>query len=195
MVPTVVVPVVVVVMGVASYFKRGKDYGVMTPDRQKMYRMALNGVPKNPAELDAIALQFERCGLSEQGKTLRKRANLRRLPPEMLAQRRAVFRRAMKSKNRSAILEVALAFETECCYSTAARLREYASGLPDVVPEAVITPPEPEEEDTDQQQDPDDGGVMDTTAEPLEETPESNSDSPVTLSELSDITQPPTESL
>jgi len=130
-----VIPVAIVVIGVGAYVKSGKDRGVMTPERLKVFSAALNGALKDPESLDKLATAFSGEGLHEQAKLLRQRAMLKRLPLEVKRARADVWRRAVASKNKAGVLQVAAAYEREGCTSAAMRLREIASGLPETIPE------------------------------------------------------------
>lgn len=142
----VIIPVAVAGLAGINYLKRPKDYGVMTPNRSSLYNAALSGSLKDPGKLDKLAAAFETNGLSEQAKLLRQRATLRRLPDSVKEARKAAFRKAMQSKNKPVILEMADAYDKQGCTGAALRLREYASGLPDKIepqspePEPVAAP-------------------------------------------------------
>jgi hypothetical protein len=131
----VLIPAAVVVLTVGVVLRRPKDYGVMTAERKGVYKNALAGGIQEPAKLDELAKAFDQQGLREEAKLLRKRAALRRLPDEIKAARKEVFRKALESKNKPVILQIAQAYDEEGCTSAAARLREAASGLPDKIEE------------------------------------------------------------
>jgi hypothetical protein len=115
----------------------------MTTERDRIYRSAISGALKDPAKLRALADAFEREKLYPQAQLLRQRAALRELPPEIKSARRQVWRKAMVSKDKRAVLALADAYEKEGCTTAAQRLRTYASGLPDVraSAEPIVTPP------------------------------------------------------
>ena len=136
-----IIPVAVGSLAVANYVKRPKDYGVMTAERTALFNAAISGALKDPNKLDKLATAFQQQGLNEHAILLRKRANLRRLPEDTQKQRREVFRKAMLSKNKAGILQLANVYDQEGCTGAAMRLREKASGLPDNPPD---TQPEPE---------------------------------------------------
>lgn len=135
--------------GIAVY--RAQRPGAMTPERDRLYRQALNGHIRDSAELRRIADQFQGWRLFPQAQLLRQRADLRDLPPEAKAHRRAIFRKGMNSKNKLAVLKLADAFDSQGATIAADRLRKYASGLPDldhrsfVENEAIVTPPSRED--------------------------------------------------
>lgn len=125
---------------------RAQRPGAMTPERDKLYRRCLNGQVRDSGELRKIADQFQSWRLFPQATLLRQRADLRDLPAEVKAQRRATFRKGMSSKNKLAVLKLADAFDGQGCTTAAHRLRLYGSGLPDLdnrsfETTAVVTPP------------------------------------------------------
>jgi cobalamin biosynthesis protein CobT len=128
------IPVIVVLLGCGAYFRRDKQRGIMTPERTKIFNAAISGGMADPDNLDKLAKSFEEQGLAEQAALLRQRASLKRLPNEVKLARRAIWRKAIKSKNRAAILRLAMAYDGEGCTSAAMRLKEIASGLPDKLP-------------------------------------------------------------
>jgi hypothetical protein len=134
-------PVVAGLAGIAYLAKRRRDskkasgspaalHGELTPERQAIYETAMND-ERDPGKILAVAVAFEAAGLDEQGNMLRKRAVLRSLPKDIKAARKDVFKRAMKSGNKQAILGVAASFQREGATGAAEALRVYASGLPD----------------------------------------------------------------
>lgn len=146
-----VIPVAIVILGVGGYVKTRKDRGVMTPERLKIFTAAINGALRDPASLDKLASAFSGEGLHEQAKLLRQRAKLKRLPPEIKEARAAVWRKAVTSKNKAAVLKLAAAYDREGCTSAAMRLREIASGLPDAIPqpeEPNLSPESPASDST-----------------------------------------------
>lgn len=148
MIPIPVIPVLVCVLGGGAYFKnRSKKIGVMTPERQKVFNAALAGGMQDPKNLDKLAREFRAVGLPEQAKLLEKRAELKRLPNEVKLARRQVWRRAIQSTNKPAMVKLANAYEREGCTSAAMRLHEIIAGLPDQIPEAATQNPAPAGED------------------------------------------------
>lgn len=123
--------------------------GVMTKERDAAYRRCISGQVKDPDELDRYANAFEKARLFPQALLIRQRAALRRLPDDVKAKRREIFRKAMRSKNKLAVIRCADAFESQGATTAAYRLRQYASGLPDVGPDGrpmvdpgpIVTPP------------------------------------------------------
>lgn len=141
------VPAIVIGIAVVAAMKKPKQVG-MTPERKVVYETALREL-KDPIGLRKLADVFEEQGLNAEADILRKRAKLRELPKEVKDARRAVFRKAMASKNPDAVETVARAYYNEGCAAASAKLFSYAKGLraqPDTakVPEET-TLPEPEE--------------------------------------------------
>lgn len=124
----IVVPGAVVVLVVTSWYRNRP--GEMTADRERLYQSALSGSMKDADAMRKLADAFERERLRPQAKLLRQRAALRELSDEVKKLRRATFRKALKSTNKQAILELAEAYDREGCTGACDRLREVASGLP-----------------------------------------------------------------
>jgi hypothetical protein len=127
----ILIPAAAVTLTAVAYLRRPKDYGVMTTERKAVYKNAISGGVQEPEKLDLLATEFEKQGLREEGKLLRKRAALRRLPDEIKAARKEVFRKALECKDKPTVLKIAQVYDEEGCTAAAARLREVASGLPD----------------------------------------------------------------
>ncbi len=133
----ILLPIGVLLLGGLAYRKAakkdttakiGEDSNGLSPERSILYQTALRKV-EDPAKLRSFAAEFRSQGLEPQAIMLEKRANLRALPQETKRARRDVFRRAMKSTNKTAILTVADAYEREGATSAADALRAYAEGL------------------------------------------------------------------
>lgn len=107
--------------------KRKKISG-MTADRQKLFE-ALLWHQKEPKKLRKMAAKFDDYGLLDQAAKLRKLAAIYELPADKKAERRDIYKKAMSSTNRAAVLSTAQAFDDDGCVGAAASLRKYASGL------------------------------------------------------------------
>ena len=105
-------------------------HGVLTPARQGVYEAAMTAL-EDPAKLSQLAGEFEKNGLPEQADMIRKRAALRALPKEIKKQRKAVFQKAMQSKNKQAVRNLAQAYYNEGATGAAQALHTYADGLPE----------------------------------------------------------------
>lgn len=127
MIPIAIPTVIVVLTGVAYW--KSRPAPVMSAEHEKIYKAAINGSLKDPRKLRALSDAFAGEGFVSQAKLLRQRAALRELPDPIKRQRRQIFRNAMKSTNKAAVLHLAKAYEKQGCTTAALRLREYASGL------------------------------------------------------------------
>lgn len=106
----------------------GSETGKLTPERALLYAEALKSM-KDPASLRKLAQTFRAEGLEPHAVMLEKRAALRELPKEVKEERRAIFRKAIASKNKEAVLKMADAYDNEGATGSADTLREYAEGL------------------------------------------------------------------
>lgn len=100
----------------------------LTPERKKIFDAALLEL-KDSDKLRELSESFRKAGLKRESELLEKRAALRSLPVEQQKKRRAIFRKALKSRDKKAIMKVADAFRDEGATGAAATLRTYASGL------------------------------------------------------------------
>lgn len=148
----IALPVIISVLGAGAALRvvRQKK-GVMTPERRRIYSAALAGSLKDPEKLRDLARAFRKEGLAPQARLLEQRAALKEASPELKKSRRDAFKRALKSQNKGAILDLAQAFQGIGATGCAAKLRAYASGLPDKVSASTNSPappaePEPETE-------------------------------------------------
>ena len=117
-------------LGVAVWLAMRKQsntqFGVMTIEREEMYRNALEYL-KDPARLEALAVEFTREGLKLQATMLRKRAEWYGRSTDQKATHDAIFAKAMASVNVQGILGVAQAFENMSATLKAKRLRDHAA--------------------------------------------------------------------
>jgi hypothetical protein len=102
--------------------------GTMTPQRQIMYEEAMTKID-DPEKLLLCAAEFQKQGLPLQATMLRKAAKLRSLPDDVKTKREAVFRKVFELKDKSKVLQAAEAFQSEGCWASAEKIREYAQGL------------------------------------------------------------------
>lgn len=108
----------------------GTNFGVLTPDREDLYRNALAHL-QDPDKMKALADAFEKEGLKLQAKLLRKRAEWRSRDAAKRDQHEAVYQKALLSENATAVVEIAKAFESMTATAKAARLYEHARNLRD----------------------------------------------------------------
>lgn len=103
--------------------------GEMTADRESVYREAMNNEKATPEELEELALDFQSEGLLAEAEMLQGRASLRRLPPEILEQRKVIYRKAMTSDNPEEIREFATSFDGGHAFKGAESLRKHADAV------------------------------------------------------------------
>jgi hypothetical protein len=103
--------------------------GEMTADRETTYREAMNNEKATPEELEELAEIFKAEGLVAEAEMLLGRASLRRLPPEILEQRKAIYRKAMTSDNPEEIREFASSFDAGHAFKGAESLRKHADAV------------------------------------------------------------------
>lgn len=123
-------------------FWNSRRPGEMNETRDRAYVECLSG--RVPVEkMRELANAFEKARCYPQARMLRLRINLEELPAEKKDERRAIFQRAMESKNHAAVLRVAQAFEQEGATTSASRLRAHAERLAKALTEAppIVTPP------------------------------------------------------
>jgi hypothetical protein len=125
-------PIVIGGLLLSAFTKKNEDnnskQGYMTPKRQAIYETALSDVT-DPKLLLKLADAFEKEHLLEQAIMLRKRAWLRALPPEVKEKRDKVFRKAMASNKKDAILKLAKEFHEQGATGAARALYRRADGL------------------------------------------------------------------
>lgn len=125
--PLPLVPIAIAgVVGLAAW-KATKKKG-MTPERKKIFDAAMRTL-NDPVKLRTLADSFEKEGLKAEAGELRKRAAIFSAPKSVLEERKKVFKKAMDSKNPSAIKKVAAAFHKVGHYEAASKLRSYAKGF------------------------------------------------------------------
>jgi hypothetical protein len=114
--------------GGAFHHLRKRRKSGLTPDQHKIYEEALRSM-KSPDDLRTLADTFEKEGFKNEATMLRKRANLRSLPPDVAKARRDSFKKAMTSKDPVAVESMADAFQKEGATGAADALRKYAKTL------------------------------------------------------------------
>jgi hypothetical protein len=108
----------------------------LTPERKKVYEALMNSA-RPPAEYEKMAVEFEKNGLTTEADMLRKRAKLAAASPEEKAEHNAVYKKALASTNKEAVLRVANAFHLQGAIGAATSLRKYAAGIPSKVSAAI----------------------------------------------------------
>lgn len=135
-----IIPIILGSLIVTAVSKLRKRRVAMTPELQKTYNDAINGGVKDPVKMDELAKAFKKKGLKKESELLTQRARLMRLPEPVKTARRNAFRKALKSKKKGVVLEMAHILDKEGATSAAMRLREYASGIPDNIPNPTEAP-------------------------------------------------------
>lgn len=102
-----------------------KDYGILTPERDERYRVAMSNC-HDPQALLAEAKLFAEHGLKAQAAMLKRRAEWRSRSDDLKKTHEEIFQKALRSMNIPAILEVAAAFEGWTATRKATALRERA---------------------------------------------------------------------
>lgn len=120
----------------AAVYKSHKKASGMTPERKKIYDALMNSA-QPPAKYEEMAAEFEKQGLKTEADMLRKRGKLASAPPEIKARNNAIYKQALGSTNKEAILRVATAFHAQGAIGAAASLKKYAAGLPGKISAAV----------------------------------------------------------
>ncbi len=123
------IPMIIISLGGMAVL-RGKESkkAELTPERAVIFQTAMN-TPLEPEKLRKLSAIFAGEGLTTQAVILEKRAKLREMSKEQKKQRTAIYKKAMKSKNREAIFEVAALFEKDGAIGAAEAMRTYAMGL------------------------------------------------------------------
>jgi hypothetical protein len=106
----------------------GTEFGVLTPEREEVYRNALEYC-QDPQRLRQLADNFEKEGLKAEAFVMKKRAEWRSRTPEVKAKHDAIFAKALESTNIQGILGVAQAFEQMTATVKAKQLQERVQSL------------------------------------------------------------------
>jgi hypothetical protein len=147
-------------------WKKTENKGVLTPEREKAYRSALENL-QDPESLRKLASAYESNGLAVEASMLRRRADLRGQSPEQKKARREAYDKGMASQDVAAIERLADAFEQITATGSAMALRKHAADVRfamheknrPVVPETepiekeiggsdTVVPPQASDEDT-----------------------------------------------
>jgi hypothetical protein len=133
-------------LGVLVWKKLGQGHE-WTPEHEEMYVSALEHLKGEAgvAKLREIADKCASQGHHVKAYALRKRADLRATPAKVKAERKAVYERAMASKNIEAMLKVAAAFEsitaTQAAANIRARVEELQHQTDALIPDAPAAEP------------------------------------------------------
>ncbi len=102
-----------------------KFHGVMTPERENIFRSAMEYC-KEPSRLRNLSNLFMQHGLKAESYWLSKRADWYDRPEDIRTQHQDIVDRAMKSENIQVILEIADRFEEMTAMVLATKLRKHA---------------------------------------------------------------------
>ena len=108
-----------------KYSKRKKE---VSEQRKKVFTSAMRSA-KDPDMLTKLADTFEKEGHKHEANELRKRAKVLSASPKVKAQRKAIFKQALKSKDPKKVGIIANAFNTQGMYKAAEKLTTYQNGL------------------------------------------------------------------
>lgn len=128
-IPAIIVIALTAGSGYAVSKRSKKPVAGMTPSRQKLFETLLQH-QRDPKKLRKMADKFEGEGLESEANKLRRFAAICELPKEKKDERRAIFRKALASKNKEAVLNAAKVYDDDGCIGAAAALRKYGNGLP-----------------------------------------------------------------
>lgn len=113
---------------VGGIYLKEKGKPQMTDEQRRIYDAALQDL-RDPEKLRTLAKAFDEQGFREEADLLYKRAQLKDLPKDVIAARKEIYRKAMQSLNKDAVLKIAEAFEQEGATSAAANLRKHAEQI------------------------------------------------------------------
>lgn len=104
-------------------------------ERAVIYDLAINS-KADPDKLRTLAQAFREEGMEVEADMIEKRAALAEAPPDVKAERTAIYKQALGSKNPEAIREVAAGFDELGASGAAVKLRSVATGLETAMAEA-----------------------------------------------------------
>lgn len=129
-----ILPAILGLSGLAAFFSKRKPAGynvdpTIAAQRRTVYEAALNC--KNPTSLREISAAFRKEGCHIEADQLDRIVGRLELAPEVLEQRRIVFKKLMASTDPIQVRDAAIVFEQNGCPGAAANLVRYAQGLED----------------------------------------------------------------
>src|SRR5258708_3003443 len=111
--PLPLIPLGIVALAGGAFCRvKSQKKGVLTPERKMVFEIAMKSL-KGPIKLRKLADAYEKEGINPQAIVLRKRALISEQSPEVKKAHRAVFRKAIASKNPDAVEKVSAAFRGE----------------------------------------------------------------------------------
>jgi hypothetical protein len=132
----VLLETVLIVLAYGAY-KKSSSKGVLTPEREKAYKSALENL-KVPDALRKLADVYEKEGLEIEASMLRRRADLHAQPRTTKKAHREAFDKGMRSSDVEAIERLADAFESMTATGSAAALRRHAADVRRAAEEAPV---------------------------------------------------------
>ena len=102
--------------------------GVVDDERRALYRRAMRLI-ESPEQLEQIAAAFAVEELPAHAEMLRRKAALRRLPPDTARERRLTFLRGLASSKPESVERLAATYHVEGALVAARALREHAADL------------------------------------------------------------------
>jgi hypothetical protein len=125
-------------------WKKSSQKGVLTPEREKAYKSALENL-KVPDALRKLADVYEKEGLEIEAAMLRRRADLHAQPRATKKAHREAFDKGMRSSDVEAVERLADAFESMTATGSAAALRRHAADVRRAQEEALARQVEEEQ--------------------------------------------------
>ena len=122
------VPLLVAGLAGLGIWRHKRKKGQLTPERKAIFETALR-VLEDPDKLRQLADAYDKEGLKAEAILLRKRADLREMPPDVKEGRRDAFRKGMASTNVADIEKLAEIFEKETATGAALALRNHAKAV------------------------------------------------------------------
>jgi len=110
-------------------FKKYKEHKAFSPARKAAFERAMNDTAATSASLRSLAEAFEKEGLGDHARALRKRAALKEAPEPIKAARRAVFQKGLNSTDPATVEKIAAAHEAAGATGAAEALRLHAETL------------------------------------------------------------------
>ena len=112
--------------------------GVLTPDRKRFYESAMAGI-ESAEKLLEIAEAFDAEELHAHAELLRRKAELRKLSPEAIAQRQRIFLRCLASSKQESIEKMAANYRFEGALVAARALMRHLDELR-AINQKTVTP-------------------------------------------------------
>lgn len=125
--PLPIIPLAILALTGGAWYKV-RNKGKLTPERKAVFDAAMNHL-RDSEKLRMLADTFQSEGLPVEANLLRKRANIRDLPPAVTKARNEAYKMGMASTNYKKVIELAMAFHAEGAIGAAESLRMHAELL------------------------------------------------------------------